>query len=219
MEPINFTGGIEMGGNLAITLILEDGKTYKMDRWTNTFPNFVNNMKFIRKDPIHIQNYLKSWLEMKEDWGKNGPDGPFEFNMTNVYFPHFEMAPSEYGLVVLDMQKNKIYSQQGYATPGHSHRVLERLEEMRENYEYLNEWDKGELKRLDDLENNGRIEVIRDREGFQMIKIDLSPFEIKIFEDHNKEASIQYMKLLDKEYGLSKKEKQMWDDYISYLGE
>jgi hypothetical protein len=90
---------------------------------------------------------------------------------------------------------------------------------MRENYEYLNEWDKGELKRLDDLENDGRIEVIRDREGFQMIKIDLSPFEIKIFEDHNKEASIQYMKLLDKEYGLSKKEKQMWDDYISYLGE
>jgi hypothetical protein len=172
-------------------------------------------MKFINKDKAHIDQYLEAWIDMKEDWEKNGPDGPFEHNMTRVYFPHFEMAPSEYGLVVLDMKKNKIYSQQGYSYPGQSHRNIKRIEQMRKNIHYLNEHDKEEFIRLENLEKEGRISLIDDwGGGSQIIKIDLSPFEIEIFKEHDKEDSIRYMKLLDKEYGLSKKEKDMWDEYI-----
>lgn len=202
-----------MGGNLAITLILENGKTYKMDRWTNSFPNFVNHMKFIEKDPNHIAEYLHSWLEMKEDWEKNGPNGPFEFNMTDVYFPHFEMAPTEYGLVVIDMKKNKIYSQQGYSSPGKSYRNL-RKKQMIDHAAFYDDYDKEELERLQKLEDDGRIDVTHDfGDGFQNISIDLSPFEVKIFSE-DKESAMEYMNLLEKEYGLNEKEKEIWMEFI-----
>lgn len=90
-----------------------------MNRWTNSFPWFVHNLKFTNKEENHIQEYMQSWLMMKEDFEKNGP-GPFEHNMTKVYFPHDVIAPIEYGLVLIDMQKNKIFNMNNYSTPGSS---------------------------------------------------------------------------------------------------
>lgn len=191
-----------MGGNLAVTLITEEGTTYKMDRWTNTFPNFVNNMKLVRKEKEHVQNYLEAWLEMKEDWEKNGPKGPFEFEMTNMYFPHAGMAPSQYGLVVIDMQKNKIYSHQGYSSPGRTQRFAN------------GHFDEEDQKNLDEFEKENRVSVLYDLgKDIQVVSLDLSPFEVTIFKE-TKEEALRCMELLDTEYGLSKEEKETWKEFI-----
>ena len=119
-----------MGGTVAITLRLEDGTEYRMNRWTNSFPTFVNALGFIEKDPEHIKNYMQSWFDMKDDWERNkdgkprsdgfgGTEPPYEHNMTDMYAPYpAGLQPVSYGLLVLDMQKNVILTNQGYSVPG-----------------------------------------------------------------------------------------------------
>ena len=204
-----------MGGSLAVTLILENGNMHKMERWTNTLPDFVNNLKFIQKDSKHVQNYLEAWFLMKSDWELNGPDGPFEQKMTKVYFPYFEMAPSGYGLVVIDMMKNKIYSQQSYDYPGKGSRNVKRIKRFYETGRMTKEM-KERFERIQELENDGRIHVTYDEDGDQDFTIDMSPFEVTIFEQ-NKAGTLQFMERMNKEYGLNEKEKEIWLDYIEKL--
>ncbi len=107
-----------MGGSIAVTVREESGKEHRMCRWTNVLPAFVNNIRLINKDPEHLQKYLKTWYEMKEDYERHKEKGNFEQNMTPVYAPYPFLAPNEYGLVVIDMQKNHILSYQDYASLG-----------------------------------------------------------------------------------------------------
>lgn len=203
-----------MGGNLAVTIITEDGEMYKMNRWTNSLPDFVNNMKFVQKDKEHLANYLASWLKMKEDWAKNGPNGPFEFPMTSSYFPHFEMVPVDYGLVVIDMKKNKIYSQQGYSTPGKAQRNLKRIDDFKDRPNYITEEELEKAAVLEAFENEGRLAILFDsHDGYQSLQLDLAPFEIIRFNE-DKASAIQFMCLLDQEYNLNELEKKKWTEFI-----
>ena len=107
-----------MGGNVAVTLREPDGTEHRMNRWTNTMSWFVNNMKFVNKEPDHIKAYLDRWNEMRTDWELNKGTGKFEFPMTDCYAPYPFLAPDGYGLVVLDMKENVILSCQGYCKFG-----------------------------------------------------------------------------------------------------
>ena len=112
-----------MGGSVAVTLREPNGTEHRMSRWTNALPWFVNNMKFVTKDPLHIKDYMARWNEMRADWEKNKDTGKFEFPMTTSYAPHTDLAPDGYGLVVLDMMKNEILTCQGYCKFGVIHTV------------------------------------------------------------------------------------------------
>ena len=105
-----------MGGTVAITLRTPDNKVYKMSRWTNIMPHFINNARLFLKQQGHIDDFLYQYNLMKEDWEKNKLSGNFDFNMTDVYFPSSGLAPEGYGLVVVDMVNDIILSSQGYCS-------------------------------------------------------------------------------------------------------
>jgi hypothetical protein len=107
-----------MGGSIAVTLREPDGTEHRMCRWTNALPAFVNNMRLVNKDLVHIKKYVARWTEMREDWELNHEDKCFEFDMTPVYAPYPYLAPMGYGLVVIDMMKDQLLSCQGYTNLG-----------------------------------------------------------------------------------------------------
>lgn len=104
-----------MGGALAITLREPDGTEHRMIRWTNSLPWFVKNMRFVNKEQAHINNYMKQYNDMQNDWEKHKDDKKFKFPMTEVYTPYpGGLAPAGYGLVVIDMANNVILTMQNY---------------------------------------------------------------------------------------------------------
>lgn len=108
-----------MGGNIAWTLRLSDGTEHRMDRWTNPLPDVLVDPAFLAEEPEAIARALKSWLEMGDDWRRNGPDGPFEHNMTEVYAPYpYGLKPSEYGFVVTDFPSRTVIACNHYFTLG-----------------------------------------------------------------------------------------------------
>lgn len=107
-----------MGGNVAVTL-RRNGVEHRMDRWTNPLPETWHDPDFLDGKDSAIEAYLKPWIDMAEDWKKNGPQGPFLHNMTSAYAPFpFGLQPSEYGAVVFDFDTHTLLSWQMYSKPG-----------------------------------------------------------------------------------------------------
>lgn len=114
-----------MGGTVAFTLRTPEGQEYRMRRWTNIMPWALTNMALVNKEPEHISEMLEQWLLMKNDYERNHKTKKFEHPMTDVYTPYHGrcLYPCDYGLIVVDMQKNKILSMQGYTSVGYMHPV------------------------------------------------------------------------------------------------
>lgn len=108
-----------MGGDIRVIIREKSGNIIKMNRWTNSFPDFINSPKFISKDISHYDAYMKSFYEMKKDWEANHESGEFKYPMTDFYFPDDGLlAPSGYGILLIDYMKEKVMSVQGYASLG-----------------------------------------------------------------------------------------------------
>src|SRR3989344_6678036 len=106
-----------MGGTVGLTIREPNGKEHRMARWTNILPWAIKNIRLLNKDEKHLQDVLKLWYEMRDDYLKHEKDKKFEFNMTECYAPHPYLAPIDYGLVVVDMVNNEILDYQGYTSP------------------------------------------------------------------------------------------------------
>ena len=74
-----------MGGTISVIIKKDDKNIFKMKRWTNSFPSLFKNVNFLNKSETHINNYLKRWNEMNEDYEANKSSGKFEYPMTPVY--------------------------------------------------------------------------------------------------------------------------------------
>lgn len=107
-----------MGGSIAVTWRKLDGTVVKMSRWTNVLPWALTNLGLITDDEKHVDAYLKSWFEMKDDWDANKDAKQFKLPMTDSYFPYFLLAPDGYGLVVVDQVNKVILHSQGYTSIG-----------------------------------------------------------------------------------------------------
>lgn len=103
-----------MGGSIAVTIREVNGAEHRMCRWTNATPNFVKSFKTWKHDSRHIEDYVRTWREMREDWETHRDTGKFVHPMTEVYAQHPYLAPCEYGLLIVDHQSNSILSCQGY---------------------------------------------------------------------------------------------------------
>lgn len=103
-----------MGG--VVTVIIKNKeKIHKMARWTNSLPFFVKHQDFFSKNEKHLKNYLKEWETMQADFDKNQTTKNFKFPMTDLYIPQSGViAPTEYGIVFIDYDKNLLLSCQGY---------------------------------------------------------------------------------------------------------
>jgi hypothetical protein len=105
-----------MGGTVAVSVRKPDGSIVNMHRWTNIFPYALFNVDFLYAHfDEWYSDFTKTWLDMKADYEKNKDTGHFELNMTDVYFPSPEgLAPVDYGIIVIDFLKHKVYSSQNY---------------------------------------------------------------------------------------------------------
>lgn len=93
-----------MGGCLAITLREKDGREFRMSRWTNASPFLIDNIDLINGSD-HIQKYLiEPWLKETKK-----PDDQRSWSFNHPY-----LAPSEYGLVVIDFMHNKLLDLNDY---------------------------------------------------------------------------------------------------------
>ena len=94
-----------MGGLIGMTLRLEDGSEHRMSRHTNWTPYAIDNIELANKNPLYIESVLvqpwKEALDKKEEDRHWTYGSPF-------------LAPADYGLVVVDLLKNKILECNGY---------------------------------------------------------------------------------------------------------
>ncbi len=102
-----------MGGVIGFTLREEDGTEHRMSRWTNWTPYAIDNIGMVNKSPEHIEEVLREWKRQK--------DLPEEEKHWAYHWPY--LAPSEYGLVVVDLQKNKLLDSNRYHHFGSMHLV------------------------------------------------------------------------------------------------
>jgi len=235
-----------MGGTVAVTLRKPDGTEYRMDRWTNSMPWGFNNMKLMRHDMDHVDEYLEQWLMMQTDYEKNKGTGKFENNMTECYFPSNGLAPLGYGLVVVDMVNNVILSMQGYTAFDSLCAASVSMGLMNEsnpdsNAYMLREFIEagqvaGVLRKSNWEEPNPYValtqtydEVVAELADWENndifdFKLDLSPFTLEEFEEYNPQALIKYRaRLLELGFELTDKENEIWaaaiDEAIEEYGE
>jgi Lhr-like helicase len=204
-----------MGGTISITLRTVDGKEYRMQRRINTFPSFLNNLKFINEDPTHIQDYLKAWLDMKEDY----ESGKLQLNMTSMYFPSCGLIPDEYGIIVIDMQKKEIIDCfQRYSTIGELFVCsMESIEgENRPIFDALIHWNK--IKHCYMYVNQTRVDLKIPTKFDDLIypltrlSLDMSPYKITRYEP--KQASIALAHIEQLGFKLTYDEKKAWKEFI-----
>jgi len=108
-----------MGGCVNVFLRDKDRNFHQMTRWTNILPSFLDCIGNVEDEDEHLQEYMETWFEMKEDWEKNRQTADFEHPMTSMYFPSpTKICQSEYGLVFVDYITKTIVSYQDYTSIG-----------------------------------------------------------------------------------------------------
>jgi len=98
-----------MGGVIALTVRLPDGKEYRMERWTNILPSIIHAPKFWNGDPAIWKDPLEHWVRESAKKAK----GETIISSWQMY-KHPFLAPSEYGILVIDYTTMTIVSAQGY---------------------------------------------------------------------------------------------------------
>jgi len=166
-----------MGGNIAWTIRLEDSTEYRMERWTNIFPEVTMDDTFLLGSPLAFEDAMRSWFAMKQDWEDNKDTGQFRENMTSVYAPYPNLlAPSEYGLVVTDFVSKTIISCNGYTSLERVRVYISMLEgrenELR-NY-HTNPPVSEQKKHVEWLYNQGRIHSVGWRSGHIPVAPDMA---------------------------------------------
>jgi len=224
-----------MGGNIGVTIREENGMEHRMSRWTNPIPWFINNIKLIEKDLEHLNEYLGRWYDMRQDWQQHQHDRQFEFNMTPVYAGHPYLAPVEYGLIVIDMQKNIILEYQGYAGIGKIYGAAIAYERDYGRSRYIN--GQMDTDRLRELFNAGRIKTAKEfikvkqyevnlsGKSFDQVvefasdltdfMIDMSPYEVIHYNDHNSNAAKRMLtKIKELGFQIIPQEENIWEQWI-----
>jgi hypothetical protein len=223
-----------------------------MCRWTNALPWFIVNLKLCQKDPQHLEEYLSEWKKMRQDWldnrgrlqdgscwmeirnafGDNRGDWPFEHHMTTSYAPHPYCAPQGYGLVFVDMMTDQIIHSQGYTN-------FSRIAGVHFQMEGRNSDD----TRLDTLLREGRFPeyftngedtphpletrnwdevlglVTQDKASWHQFSVDLSPFTITRYEESDIEAHQEMKKHVESLITLTDDDEQEWDKWFAQLKE
>lgn len=233
-----------MGGTVAVTLRKPDGTEYRMDRWTNSMPWGIGNMKMLKHDMAHVDDYLKQWLEMRDDYERNKATGKFELNMTECYATPDGLAPCGYGLVVVDMVNNVILSMQDYTAFDSMCAASVQLDiphntaDADSNYQIFKEFfDAGQVKGMltRDSFDNARSNNSNDlyapvpdcfdevlalldpskRDVFEF-KLDLKPFTLETFDGYNTDELKAYRaRLLELGFVITDEENKIWDDLIT----
>jgi ribosomal protein S27AE len=213
--PNRFQVGDEkMGGIISITIRLPDGTEYRTQRWTNPFIYWFHDVRFLTKDIDFIMSYLKGWLDMKADYETKA----FKLPGTFRYFPSKGLVPVEYGIWVIDLQKNEIVDYyQNYTD-------LTRL-----SFDFdLNANDSSdveEMNRITQLLLDHRLscegegfsyqsfdELRQGHPKYRDIYVDLSPLKLTRYEPYQTKEALAHIQKLG--FVLNATELRIWDEWI-----
>jgi len=98
-----------LGGVIALTIRLPDGTEHRMERWTNITPDLVHDPKFLKGDVKIAEDVIQHWLTESAKKSK----GVTLISSWQMYKNPY-LAPSEYGILVIDYAKKTIVDCQGY---------------------------------------------------------------------------------------------------------
>lgn len=217
-----------MGGTVAVTVRMPDGEEFRMNRWTNSLLGFYEDLRFFKKSKRHVKRYLSQWLEMKVDWEENRGTKKFKHLMTSVYAPYPGLlAPNYYGIVVFDLMKNVVVSNQGYTAFSRSFVTDKNFDPER----WANQIKLFEAGRVKTIQRFGRsnhdffeLPVPETKEEFlekilsdpflTYLTYDTSPFEVFDYEESKKGLQEAKQKILDLGFVLTEKEEKAWNAFI-----
>lgn len=83
-----------MGGTIKVAVRFPDGEISCNNRWTNPLPYWIRHPKLIASDVEHLRSYV---------------DKPSDYNGDT------RLAPDGYGLVVVDMATQTVFTMNGYS--------------------------------------------------------------------------------------------------------
>lgn len=223
-----------MGGTLAFTLRKEDGEEHRMSRWTNWMPEVIDNISLVNKDPAHIDFILKNWIDQR-----SLPESERHWAYHSPY-----LAPSEYGLVVVDLQKNFILDCNGYHSFGSVSGISLKLALMHSRKDKMQAFHKkeGEASRFYEFYKAGRIkqvqvvtggrtqiieedvnkwplekivsELVEVDHDFVDFKLDMSPFNLVTFAQGHRGYVLMKQAILELGFVLSAEEEQIWQQTL-----
>lgn len=111
-----------MGGTIGFTLREPDGIEHRMSRWTNWTPYAIDHVGMVGKSPEHIATVLHEWKKQMQL-----PEAERHWAYASPF-----LAPVEYGLVVVDLQKNKLLDLNGYHRFGSIFKINVTLQRQRD---------------------------------------------------------------------------------------
>jgi hypothetical protein len=105
-----------MGGTVHVYIRMPSGEFFRMCRWTNSLGLLENAI--IRPDiQTELDNYMKEWYKMREDYTQNKRSRRFVYPMTDMYFPSpTDINYGQYGAVFVDFVTKKLISYNDYCT-------------------------------------------------------------------------------------------------------
>ncbi len=109
-----------MGGAVGFTIRTKDGTVHRMSNSTGILPWAVKNTRLLneRFRDRHIQMLIKSWN--KEDQEYREAIARDESEAGHYWWlGHYQLAPVDYGLVVIDLQTMSLLSSQWYTSISH----------------------------------------------------------------------------------------------------
>lgn len=230
-----------MGGSIGFTIREKNGREHRMSRWTNSFPFFLNNVKFIEEDEAHLREYLQVWYGMVEAYASGDLT---EAPMADAYVPGACLRPDQYGLILVDYPSHTVLTCQSYSHVGAIDPSGVALAMMANEGKMhpVREHDKAELKRYEALFSTGRVNKTAsfvagvgfeeaDAVGLTMEKfsesagmrlgrryeyaiLDMSPWKVVQF----REDAAGYEKMRDEVralgFALTQQEETAWQEWI-----
>jgi len=228
-----------MGGTIAVTLRRADGREHRMARWTNVFSHILMDPAFIEGPDSFWDKYIALWDDMRDDWLKNHVTKNFRHNMTPCYGDWPLLAPTGYGLIVIDYKTKTILHSQGYSSmvkmlpgtfsdqPMHTGaedwpdtRVVKLIEQGRVTREH---WDglKWIKPMLDHEVTSWEAENQRTKDaGFpasmrDQYPVDMSPWTVERFDEGAPGLREMKIRLAELEFKFSDDEETAWEDFFS----
>jgi len=105
---------MKLGGQIALTIRKKDGTEYRMERWTNILPDHIHTIDFWKGREDIWDETIKHW-QLESSKGSKGKTIISSWEMyKNPY-----LAPSEYGILVIDYKTMSIVSCQRYIGISH----------------------------------------------------------------------------------------------------
>jgi len=209
-----------------------------MARWTNPLSHLFLHLGFIEGDDSYFDGYIRLWDDMRADWIENNITGNFRLNMTPCYGDWIHLAPTGYGLVVIDYKSKTVLHSQGYSamteflgTNFMHDCMFAGVEEWpqpstvalcKAGHVYRATWDKKKEEFLDQgpvtdwhAEADRKTKLgypasMRDR-----YPVDMRAWTFERFEEDNNGLTKMWNRLVDLGFEFNEEEEDEWDEFIA----